>query len=131
MLISCNSKIATCSSCVYHLIPRISTISKFIIAKINTSIDELNKYSNNIHEEIKSLENKQTDGKEVENQLIQLKLDLEKTLIEKENVIEKKEYVDILREVLNDKGAKAQIIKKYLPISSSFGTPINSIINPS
>ena len=92
------------------------------IAKINTSIDELNKYSNNIHEEIKSLENKQTDGKEVENQLIQLKLDLEKTLIEKENVIEKKEYVDILREVLNDKGAKAQIIKKYLPI-------MNTLIN--
>ena len=92
------------------------------IAKINTSVYELNKYSNDIHEEIKSLENKQTDGKHVEDQLNQLKLDLEKTLLEKEIVIEKKSYVDVLREVLNDKGAKAQIIKKYLPI-------MNTLIN--
>ena len=33
-----------------------------------------------------------------------------------------KDYVDILREILNDKGAKAQIIRKYVPI-------MNSLIN--
>ena len=37
-------------------------------------------------------------------------------------VSEQKKYVDILREILNDKGAKAQIIKKYLPI-------MNQLIN--
>ena len=92
------------------------------VSKLQTSIEELNKYSNNIHEEITSLQNKQTDGKEIEGQLEQLKVDLEKTKLEKDKIIEQKNYVDILRTILNDKGAKAQIIKKYLPI-------MNSLIN--
>jgi DNA repair exonuclease SbcCD ATPase subunit len=92
------------------------------VSKLQTSIEELNKYSNNIHEEIKSLENKQTDGKEIELQLEQLKADLENTKVERDKIIEKKGYVDILREILNDKGAKSQIIKKYVPI-------MNTLIN--
>ena len=92
------------------------------VSKLQTSIEELNKYSNNIHEEIKSLENKQTDGREIESQLEQLKADLENTKVERDKIIEKKGYVDILREILNDKGAKSQIIKKYVPI-------MNTLIN--
>ena len=92
------------------------------VSKLETSIEELNKYSNNIHEEIKSLENKQTDGKEIEKHLEQLKSDLENTKVERDKIIEKKGYVDILREILNDKGAKSQIIKKYVPI-------MNTLIN--
>ena len=92
------------------------------VSKLQTSIDEMNKYSNNIHEEIKSLENKQTDGKEIETHLEQLKTDLENTKVERDKIIEQKGYVDILREILNDKGAKSQIIKKYVPI-------MNNLIN--
>jgi len=92
------------------------------VSKLQTSIEELNKYSNNIHEEIKSLENKQTDGREIESQLEQLKVDLENTKVERDKIVEKKGYVDILREILNDKGAKSQIIKKYVPI-------MNTLIN--
>jgi len=39
-----------------------------------------------------------------------------------EKVKEEKGYVDILREILNDKGAKSKIIKKYVPI-------MNNLIN--
>ena len=92
------------------------------VSKLQTSIDEMNKYSNNIHKEIKALENKQTDGREIESQLEQLKSDLENTKVERDKVVEKKDYVDILREILNDKGAKSQIIKKYVPI-------MNTLIN--
>jgi len=92
------------------------------VSKLQTSIDEINKYSNNIHEEIKALENKQTDGKDIEKQLEQLKVDLENTKVERDKIIEQKGYVDILREILNDKGAKSQIIKKYVPI-------MNTLIN--
>ena len=92
------------------------------VSKLQTSIEELNKYSNNIHEEIKKLETKQIDGEDIEQQLEQLKVDLEKTKIEKDKIFEQKSYVDILRTILNDKGAKAQIIKKYLPI-------MNTLIN--
>ena len=92
------------------------------VSKLQTSIEELNKYSNNIHEEIKKVENKQIDGEDIEQQLEQLKIDLEKTKVEKNKIVEQKGYVDILRNILNDKGAKAQIIKKYLPI-------MNTLIN--
>ena len=40
----------------------------------------------------------------------------------RDKIVEQKGYVDILRTILNDKGAKAQIIKKYLPI-------MNTLIN--
>ena len=39
-----------------------------------------------------------------------------------EQVVEEKKYVDIIREILNDKGAKSKIIKKYIPI-------MNTLIN--
>lgn len=92
------------------------------IAKINTSIDELKKYSDKIHEEILLLENKESDGKNIQEQLDKLKIELEESKKLLNKVTEEKQYVDILREILNDKGAKAKIIKKYLPI-------MNTLIN--
>ena len=92
------------------------------VVKINTSIDELKKYSDKIHEEILLLENKQTDASKIEQQLEQLQSDLNEAKKELDNVVEQKAYVDILREILNDRGAKAKIIKKYLPI-------MNTLIN--
>ena len=92
------------------------------IAKISASMDEIKKYSDKIHEEIMSLENKETDGKTIQSQLDQLKADLESSKEDLKKVIEQKQYVDILREILNDRGAKARIIKKYLPI-------MNTLIN--
>ena len=92
------------------------------ISKFETSLDELNKFSNRIHEEIRLLENKQVDGKEIQIQLDELNSKLEETRIEKDRIIEQNDYVDILREILNDKGAKAQIIRKYVPI-------MNNLIN--
>ena len=92
------------------------------ISKFETSLDEINKFSNRIHEEIRLLENKQVDGKEIQIQLDELNSKLEETKIERDRIIEQKDYVDILREILNDKGAKAQIIRKYVPI-------MNNLIN--
>jgi len=92
------------------------------IAKINTSVDELKKYSDKIHEEILLLENKESDGKTIQSQLDQLKTELEESKVLLDKVTEEKQYVDVVREILNDKGAKAKIIKKYLPI-------MNTLIN--
>ena len=68
------------------------------------------------------LENKETNVIKLEEEINQLKSDLEVSKKDLERVVEQKEYVDILREILNDKGAKARIIKKYLPI-------MNNLIN--
>jgi len=92
------------------------------ISKFETSLDEINKFSNRIHEEMRLLENKQVDGKEIKIQLEDLKQQLDDSKVERDRIIEQKDYVDILREILNDKGAKAQIIRKYVPI-------MNSLIN--
>jgi len=92
------------------------------IAKINTSVDELKKYSDKIHEEILLLENKESDGKNIQEQLDKLKVELEESKLLLNKVTEEKQYVDVVREILNDKGAKAKIIKKYLPI-------MNTLIN--
>ena len=92
------------------------------ISKFETSLDEINKFSNRIHEEIRLLENKQVDGKEIQIQLDELNNKLKETKVERDRIVEQKDYVDILREILNDKGAKAQIIRKYVPI-------MNNLIN--
>ena len=113
---------------VEERINHFGTISKKLsdlyvdIAKVNTSLEELNNYSDRIHQEILQLENKQTDSKQIATDLQQLKEELEKTKLETEKLTEQKKYVDILREVLSDKGARGHIIKKYVPI-------INNLIN--
>ena len=92
------------------------------IAKIDTSVDELKKYTDKIHQEIMLLENKESDGKTIQEQLDKLKVELEESKVLLDKVTEEKQYVDVVREILNDKGAKAKIIKKYLPI-------MNTLIN--
>ena len=92
------------------------------VAKVNTSLDELNSYSERIHQEILQLENKQTDSKPIATDLQQLKEELETTKSSTDSIMTQKKYVDILREVLSDKGARGHIIKKYVPI-------INNLIN--
>ena len=92
------------------------------VAKVNTSLDELNSYSERIHQDILQLENKQTDSKKIATDLQQLKEELETTKTSTDQIMDQKKYVDILREVLSDKGARGHIIKKYIPI-------INNLIN--
>ena len=92
------------------------------VAKVNTSLSELNSYSERIHKEILQLENKQTDSKKIATDLQQLKEELETTKTSTDSIMTQKKYVDILREVLSDKGARGHIIKKYVPI-------INNLIN--
>ena len=92
------------------------------VAKVNTSLNEINNYSNKINEEISQLENKQIDSKTIATDLQQLKEELETCKLSTDKIIDQKKYVDVLREVLSDKGARGHIIKKYIPI-------INNLIN--
>ena len=92
------------------------------IAKVNTSLEELNNYSDKIHQDILQLENKQTDSKQIATDLQQLKEELETAKEQANKITNQKKYVDVLREVLSDKGARGHIIKKYIPI-------INNLIN--
>ena len=92
------------------------------MSKLNTSIDEIKKFSDSLHNEIILLEGKEEDGKDVEGQLQELKKQLEETKLELNKIVEEKKYIDVIREILSDKGAKAKIIKKYLPI-------MNTLIN--
>ena len=60
------------------------------IAKVNTSLTELNSYSDRIHNEILQLENKQTDSKKIATDLQQLKEELETTKLETDKITNQK-----------------------------------------
>jgi len=96
--------------------------TKIEMSKVESSISELKRFTDTLHNEILLLEGKDDDGKEIETQLETLKDELEKTKLELNKVTEEKKYIDVIREILSDRGAKAKIIKKYLPI-------MNTLIN--
>ena len=92
------------------------------VAKIDTSITEINRHSNRLNEEIDKLESDKKNTNLIAQELDTIKIQLEEIDIEKKKVIDEKQYIDIAREILNDTGVKANIIKKYLPI-------MNQLIN--
>ena len=92
------------------------------VAKINTSISEINRHSNRLDTEIAKFENADTNTNVIQKELEQIKEDLKHVNVEKQKAVEEKKYIDIAREILNDTGVKANIIKKYLPI-------MNNLIN--
>ena len=91
------------------------------IAKINNSLENINYNSDAINEELKNFSS-ENDISSIENKLEVMKVDIDTSKQELDKIIEEKGYVDILREILNDTGAKAKIIKKYVPI-------MNNLIN--
>ena len=92
------------------------------VAKVNTSISEINRHSNRLDVEIQKLESEKENTGKIAYDLDQLKEELKTINVDKEKVVEEKKYIDIAREILNDTGVKAKIIKKYLPI-------MNNLIN--
>ena len=91
------------------------------IAKINNSLENIQYSSENINEELKNFD-EENDIDKLEKKLNNMKIDIDVAEKNLSEIVEEKGYVDILREVLNDTGAKAKIIKKYLPI-------MNNLIN--
>ena len=91
------------------------------IAKINNSLENIELTSDTISEELKNFSD-DNDISKLENKLKDMKSNIDVSEKELNEIVEEKGYVDILREVLNDTGAKAKIIKKYLPI-------MNNLIN--
>ena len=88
------------------------------IAKINSSLEGIKKHSDDI--ELSTADGQDSD--KLENELNDLSEKLKEQKEELNKLSTEKDYVDVLREILSDKGARAQIIKKYLPI-------MNQLIN--
>ena len=96
--------------------------NKISMSKVESSLKELKRFTDTLHNEILLLEGKDEDDKDIEKSLVELQEQLEQTKIELNRITEEKKYLDVAREILSDRGAKAKIIKKYLPI-------MNSLIN--
>ena len=88
---------------------------KIDIAKINNSLENINYNSDAINEELKNFSS-ENDISSIENKLEVMKVDIDTSKQELDKIVEEKGYVDILREILNDTGAKAKIIKKYVRV---------------
>ena len=87
------------------------------LAKIDTSIEELDKYSDNIHRQLMSMNT--NEDKKIEEELKELETKLNETKVELNQIVENKKYIDVLRELMGDSGAKSKIIKKYIPIMNN------------
>ena len=96
--------------------------NKIQMSKVESSLKELKRFTDTLHNEILLLEGKDKDDKDIVMNLVRLKDQLEETKVELDKITEEKKYLDVVREILSDRGAKAKIIKKYLPI-------MNSLIN--
>ena len=96
--------------------------TKIEMSKVESSLKELKKFTDTLHNEILLLEGKDEDDKDISKSLVELKQQLAQTKLELNKVTEEKKYIDVIREILSDRGAKAKIIKKYLPI-------MNTLIN--
>ena len=92
------------------------------VAKISSSLEALKRSSDQIQQDLSMKNQSDDDIQSIQSELEQMKSQLQEAQTNLDQVQEQKEYVDILREVLNDKGAKAQIIRKYVPI-------MNQLIN--
>ena len=92
------------------------------IAKVTSSLESLKRHSDQIQQEISTSQERDTDIENIELELEKMRVDLKEAEVALSKVQEEKNYVDVLREILNDKGAKAQIIRKYVPI-------MNALIN--
>jgi DNA repair exonuclease SbcCD ATPase subunit len=92
------------------------------MSKLNTSLEGLKKHSDDLHNEIILLESRDKSTVEIEQELKDFEKELLETKTNLDKVIEEKKYLDVVREILSDRGAKAKIIKKYLPI-------MNTLIN--
>ena len=88
------------------------------ITKINTSLEGIKKHSDEI--ELNTEDGQSVE--ELEKELEDLNIELNTLTEDLKKVEEQKSYVDVVREILSDKGARSKIIKKYLPI-------MNQLIN--
>tara|TARA_Y100000389_G_scaffold194455_1_gene224479 strand:- start:22554 stop:24269 length:1716 start_codon:yes stop_codon:yes gene_type:complete len=92
------------------------------VSKLNHSVDEIKRHSDRIQDEIELLQVEDASGLNIKEEIVKLKQDLVKTIAERDEVIEEKKYIDVLRQIVDDSGARAQIIKKYIPV-------MNTLIN--
>ncbi len=92
------------------------------LAKISTSLESLKNHTDQIWIDFNKAGQRSTDMETIKLELEDMLREIKVAEENLDKVNEEKKYVDVLREILNDKGAKAQIIRKYVPI-------MNTLIN--
>ena len=85
------------------------------IAKVRTSIKELESFNNKLKKDIETYE-KGVASEEDKEKLAKLKGQLELVDEQKSKLNEDKFYIDVARNLLQDSGIKTKIVKQYLPI---------------
>ena len=92
------------------------------IAKISTSLEALKKHTDQVWVDFNNVGQKDINIESIKLELEEMSKNIKDAETNLNKVQEEKSYVDVLREILNDKGAKANIIRKYVPI-------MNQLIN--
>ena len=85
------------------------------IAKIRSSISELEKFNTKLQKDIETYENGRVSDED-KVKLAELKGQIKLIEEQKSKLNEDKFYVDVARNLLQDSGIKTKIVKQYLPI---------------
>ena len=85
------------------------------IAKIRSSISELERFNQKLQQDIESYEKGQVSDED-RTKLSELKAQIKLIDEQKSKLNEDKFYVDIAKNLLQDSGIKTKIVKQYLPI---------------
>ena len=105
----------------YKDIAKLVQENEVSIAKLNTSIKELEKFNTKLETEIEQYKKDGVVDSDVEK-LENLKLDIKSIEEQRNKLKEDKVYHEVARGMLTDTGIKTKIIKQYLPI-------MNQLIN--
>ena len=93
---------------------------QLLINTFETSISEIQKYKNKIHQEITDLSDEKLSTATQTGELNQLQEQLTETELKKQKDKDEKIYIDTARTLMQDTGIKTKIIKQYLPIMNQY-----------
>ena len=93
---------------------------QLLINTFETSISEIQKYKNKIHQEITDLSDEKLSTATQTGELNQLQEQLTETELKKQKDKDEKVYIDTARTLMQDTGIKTKIIKQYLPIMNQY-----------
>ena len=93
---------------------------QLLINTFETSISEIRKYKNKIHQEITDLSDEKLSTATQTGELNQLQEQLTETELKKQKDKDEKIYIDTARTLMQDTGIKTKIIKQYLPIMNQY-----------
>ena len=98
---------------------KVNTHINTILEKItdeNNQVSSLNRYIRKLNEDVQTESNQDSDINEENNKIADIKVSIQQSEQQKEELLHEKQLLDVAADLLKDKGIKTQIVRQYIPI---------------